>query len=61
MAGSEQTGYENATDHLVENAYYVLTPTPQSSPADLKKLTALVLDLHAVSYTHLSPSPAGCS
>lgn len=48
MAGSEQTGYENATDHLVENAYYVLTPTPQSSPADLKKLTALVLDLHGI-------------
>ena len=26
MSGSEKTGYENATDHLLENAYYIVTP-----------------------------------
>ncbi|MCC8027764.1 MAG: prephenate dehydrogenase [Clostridium sp.] len=26
MAGSEKTGYENSTDHLLENAYYIVTP-----------------------------------
>jgi prephenate dehydrogenase len=27
MAGSEKSGYENSNDHLIENAYYILTPT----------------------------------
>ena len=39
MAGSEKTGYENSTDHLLENAYYILTPTdktPESSVATVK-------------------------
>ncbi len=26
MAGSEKTGYENSTDHLLENAFYIITP-----------------------------------
>ncbi len=28
MCGTEQTGYENSTAYMLENAYYVLTPTP---------------------------------
>ncbi len=30
MVGSEKTGYENANDHLLENAYYFLTPSDRT-------------------------------
>lgn len=30
MAGSEKTGYENATDRILENAYYILTPSEEA-------------------------------
>ena len=33
MAGSEKTGYENSTDHLLENAYYMITP-PEGAPQE---------------------------
>lgn len=33
MAGSEKTGYENSNDHLLENAYYIVTPSfPEDAP-----------------------------
>lgn len=31
MVGSERSGYEHSTDHLLENAYYFLTPGPQTN------------------------------
>ncbi len=34
MAGSEKSGYENATDFMFENVYYILTPTNET-PAEL--------------------------
>lgn len=48
MAGSEKSGYENANDHLMENAYYVITPTPSSPQNKIDELTALVKDIGAI-------------
>lgn len=48
MAGSEKTGYENSTDHLLENAYYVITPTPKSSEENVQALTRLAADIGAL-------------
>lgn len=42
MTGSEKTGYENADSLLMENAYYILTPTEASSARDLAFLKTLV-------------------
>ncbi len=39
MAGSEKTGCEHATDHLLENAYYIITPTKDSSKEHIETLT----------------------
>ncbi len=38
MAGSEKTGYENSTDLLLENAYYIITPTASSSREQVDRL-----------------------
>lgn len=42
MAGSEKTGYANATDILLENAFYLLTPTEKNSEADMELLKKIV-------------------
>ena len=44
MTGSERTGYANATDRLLENAYYLITPSmfsDENKVSRLKKLAAM--------------------
>ncbi len=42
MAGSEKTGYQNSHSRLMENAYYILTPTIETPPEMLNKLYEIV-------------------
>lgn len=35
MAGSEKSGYKNSSDILLENAFFILTPTPDSAQTQL--------------------------
>lgn len=65
MAGSEKTGYENATDRLIENAFYAITPT-SSTPSDkLNEYSSIVEDLGAIpvilSYNEHDYAVAGIS
>lgn len=48
MAGSEKSGFQNAQAHLIENAYYILTPAPDVSDTDLKDLSGFIRSLHAL-------------
>ncbi|MBQ8281405.1 MAG: prephenate dehydrogenase/arogenate dehydrogenase family protein, partial [Lachnospiraceae bacterium] len=45
----EKTGYDNATDHLLENSYYILTPANGSTEKQLSMLKELVSDTGAIS------------
>lgn len=51
MAGSEKTGYASSTDHLVENAYYALTPCAETAEASLQRLRELTASLGAIPIT----------
>lgn len=42
MAGSEKTGYANSSAALLENSYYLLTPTPQTPDTKLQLLLSLL-------------------
>lgn len=48
MAGSEKTGYENSHSKLLENAYYILTPTDETPSATTKTLYQLVQSIGAI-------------
>lgn len=48
MAGSEKTGYENSSDRLCENAFYVITPTDKTNPDRLSEYTTIVSDIGAI-------------
>lgn len=42
MAGSEKTGYASSSSHLIENAFYVVTPTSKTDEAALNELTEII-------------------
>lgn len=48
MAGSEKTGYENSNETLLENAYYILTPTKKTEEKKLETLKHLILAMNAL-------------
>ncbi len=48
MAGSEKTGYSSSHAKLLENAYYLLTPTPETDPVKLTALYQLVERIGAI-------------
>ena len=48
MAGSEKTGYSSATDYLLENAYYMITPGPDLEIATVSAFVDLVQSLKAI-------------
>ncbi len=48
MTGSERSGLDSSTEHLFENAYYILTPEPETDPEVLERLTGLARSLGAI-------------
>lgn len=48
MAGSEKTGYSNSRRILIENAYYVITPTSQVPEETVEKYRDFVASLKAL-------------
>ena len=48
MAGSEKTGYANSKPLLIENAYYVLTPTTNVSSSKVDAFVDFVLNLKGI-------------
>lgn len=48
MAGSEKTGYANSKARLLENAYYILTPSEDVNIQKISDYTELISSLHAI-------------
>ncbi|MFD0711170.1 prephenate dehydrogenase [Paenibacillus sp. GCM10027626] len=54
MAGGERSGVEAASSYLLENAYYVLTPEPDTAQEHVDRLTEL-LKLTRAHIVHVDP------
>lgn len=48
MAGSEKTGLANANENLLQNAYYIITPTACSDDKSILAFRDLVISLGAI-------------
>lgn len=48
MTGSEKTGISNANEYLLENAYYIITPTLQNSQQQIDDFYTLVKELGSI-------------
>lgn len=48
MAGSEKTGYTNSSAYLLENAYYAITPTSETTEQQLSDYISLVRKTGAI-------------
>ncbi len=48
MAGSERIGYANSNAKILENAYYILTPTDVISTDKIEAYTDLIAQMHAI-------------
>ena len=48
MTGSEKTGITNANEYLLENAYYIITPTSQNTEQQIDDFYALVKELGSI-------------
>lgn len=48
MAGSEKSGYSHATAYLLENVYYIITPSPKAAPESVEKFREFIRSLGAI-------------
>ena len=48
MTGSEKTGIQNANIYLLENAYYIITPTKETTQEQVDDFYALVKELGSI-------------
>jgi len=48
MAGSERSGFSNSSDHLFENAYYIITPGGEVALDRISDFTELISSLGAI-------------
>jgi len=48
MTGSEKTGLSNANEYLLENAYYIISPTSKTSEQTIEDMRTFVASLGAI-------------